>query len=404
MVTLNTASSTSRPRVVVSGFLGLFSTGGATWDYLQYVLALNELGCDVLYLEDTQMWPIYQNQDQESSAKANVDNVGSIMAAFGFADRWAYRDEVSGECFGRSLDEVESFCRTADVLINISCSLSMRDEYRSIPVRILLDSDPMFTQLQCASELNLSQGSPRMQELIDAHNYHFSFGLCLHDARCAAPLCGADWQPTLQPLSLAHWPPMRDKAIDGAYTTVMNWSAAPPLEYAGQTWGQKDIEFRKLMTVPKTLADLKFELTVNVTDESSFPRREIRANRWRLRSPHDTVSHWQDYRQYLQNSRGELSVAKHTYVAAHTGWFSCRTACYLASGRPAVVQDTGWSHALPHGTGLIPFKNLAEAIAGIEAIESDYASHASAAREIAEEFFDGRRVLTDLLRKSGVTL
>lgn len=404
MAVPSNTSPSSGPRVVVSGFLGLFTTGGATWDYLQYALALHQLGCDVLYLEDTRLWPVYQEQQSEPSAQANVESVRSIMASFGLQDRWAYRDEVSGQCFGKPIDEVESFCRTADALINVSCALYMRDEYRDIPVRALIDSDPMFTQLQCANQLNLSQGTPSMQALLDAHTHHFTFGLNLSADDCLTPDCGLTWLPTLQPLSLDHWPQMADAATGGAYTTVMNWKPVPPIEYDGRTWGQKDEEFDKIVDAPQTLPAATFELTVNVTDESRFPRERIAGCGWGIRRPQDTVANWQDYRQYLQGSRGEFSVAKHAYVAARTGWFSCRTACYLASGRPAVVQDTGWSRALPSGMGLIAFDDAAGAIAGIEAIESDYATHAQAARAIAEEFFDGRRVLADLLRKAGVTL
>ena len=126
MAVPSNASPRSGPRVVVSGFLGLFTAGGATWDYLQYVLSLDELGCDVLYVEDTRVWPVYQEHDGAPTAKANVESVRSVMAAFGLEDRWAYRDEVSGECFGRSLDEVESYCRTADALINVSCPVYAR--------------------------------------------------------------------------------------------------------------------------------------------------------------------------------------------------------------------------------------------------------------------------------------
>lgn len=398
------ACVSARPRIVVGGFLGLLPAGGITWDYIQYPVGFAALGCDVFYIEDTRLWPIYQaNEAGKGDCSANVTHLGRVMADFGLSDRWSYRDEVSGLWFGLTEPQVRDICRTADVFVNISCSTYMRDEYRRIPVRVLIDSDPMFTQIQCVTGTALAGGKSVLRELVDAHSHHFTFGQNVHAATCPVPKCGIQWRPTRQPICLPYWRvtdlPTRQ---DTAYTTVMNWSAAAPLQYDGQTWGQKNVEFARLMTVPKDVPDVRLAVAVGQTTGDPFPCEAAKSSGWTVLDPDECVPDWRCYRHFIEQSRGELSIAKETYVKARTGWFSCRSACYLAAGRPVVTQDTGWTDYLPSGTGLLAFRTQDEAVQALKQVEADPKMHARAARQIAEEHFDSNRVLGDLLEQLGV--
>lgn len=405
-MTSRTPRPTDRLRIVVGGFLGLLPVGGVAWDYVQYPAGFAALGHEVYYIEDTRLWPIYQHGADGADCTANVEHLAAVMAAFGLSDRWAYRDEASGQCFGLSEAAVGTICRSADVFVNVSCATVLRDEYRAIPVRVLIDSDPMFTQIQYAAEASLTSSPSGMRGLVDGHTHHFTFGENIGAADCRIPSCGVRWRPTRQPICLEHWPqtPLPD-APDAAYTTLMNWTAAPPLDYEGEQWGQKDVEFRRVIELPRFAAGLPgarpLAVAVGQTLGAPFPVAEAEQAGWRVLDPQRDAPDWQRYRRFIQHSWGELSVAKQTYRKARTGWFSGRSACYLATGRPVIAQDTGWSGYLPSGCGLLAFDDLVGALAALAEVAAAPGKHAHAARGIAEQWFDSDRVLSDLLREVG---
>jgi hypothetical protein len=384
-------------RIVVGGFLGLLPSGGITWDYIQYPLGFASLGHDVFYIEDTRLWPVYQADN--GSCRANVEHLDRVMTAFGLGARWAYRDEVTGKCFGMTAAQVDEVCRSADVFVNVSCSTVLREEYRSIPVRVLIDTDPMFTQIQQETQAGFTAGETGITSLIAGHSHHFTFGENFGAADCLMPVSGVAWKPTRQPVCLDEWT-VSSPPKEAPYTTVMNWSAGKPLSYGGQTWGQKDIEFRRIFDLPRR-ATQRLAVAVGQTMGTRFPADEARASGWQVIDPEVSARDWVAYKRFIEQSAGELSVAKETYVKARTGWFSCRSACYLASARPVVTQDTGWSRHIPSGAGLFAFTSEDEAVEALNEIDSDPERHAAAARGIAEDFFDSRRVLTRLLADAG---
>jgi hypothetical protein len=389
-----------RPRIIVGGFVGLLDAGGVTWDYIQYPLGFAALGCDVYYFEDTGLWPVYQEDNQgKVSCDSNVNRLAAIMDDFGLSERWAYRDAVTGESFGPCSKMLKQICRSADVFVNVSCSTVMRDEYAIIPKRVLIDSDPMFTQIQYATEVALTAGESRMRELIHAHTHHFTFGENIGATDCRIPTCGINWQSTRQPICLDLWPASPvPQSSDAAFTTVMNWSAAPPLEYEGETWGQKNTEFTKLLDLPESLPDMLLAVVVGQTGGTPFPAQLARNHGWQVLDPVEHVPDWRSYRRFIEASSAEFSVAKETYVKARTGWFSCRSACYLAAGRPVIAQDTGWSRFISSGDGLVAFDNFAGAAEGLRRVKSNLPAHARASRRIAEEYFRSDVVLGELLR------
>ena len=390
----------NRLRIVVGGYLGLLPAAGVTWDYVQYPAGFAALGHDVFYVEDTRLWPIYQPEGSDwGDCSAMVSHLASVMEAFGLADRWAYRDEASGRCFGLSEERLRDVCRSADVFVNVSCSTFLRDEYRTIPARALIDTDPMFTQVQYVSQQMFTPGSPGLRELVDAHTHCFTFGESVGRPDCLIPDCGIAWRPTRQPVRLDLWKPAGPVRDGSAYTTLMNWTAGKPLAHGGDTWGQKDVEFHKVFALPSRVPEIPLAVAVGQTGGAGepFPAEEARAAGWRVLDPQASAPDCAGYQSFIAGSRGEFSIAKETYVKARTGWFSCRSACYLAAGRPVVTQDTGWSAHLPVGHGLFAFATLEEAAEALERVEADPATHARAAREVAEEFFDSRRVLARLL-------
>ena len=386
-------------RIIVGGYLGLLRAGGVTWDYVQYPAGFAALGHDVYYVEDTRLWPQY-SADGGSDCAPLVEHLAGVMADFGLASRWAYRDEASGRCFGLSEERVREVCRGADVFVNVSCSTFLRDEYRRIPVRVLLDSDPMFTQVQYETQAGFTPGSPGMRELVAGHTHHLTFGENAGGPGCRMPACGVRWRPTRQPVLLDRWP-VTDLPAGAAFTTLMNWTAARPLDYAGEKWGQKDVEFRKVFDLPRRVPGVKLTAVIGQTTGNPFPAEEARRAGWEVLDPRECADDWRSYREFLGSSAGEFSVAKETYVKARTGWFSCRSACYLAAGRPVVTQDTGWSAFYPTGEGLFAFDDAAGAADALRRVAADPVRHGRAARRIAEEYFDARRVLGDLLRQVG---
>lgn len=393
------SKSSRKPRVIVSGFVGLFPFGGVIWDYVQYVAGFERLGWDVIYLEDTGAWPVYQD---ESDASFNVAHVAAAMEEFGFGDRWAYRDAVSGRCFGLSEAQLAEFCRTADVFLNLSCSATLRDEYARIPVRALVDTDPMFTQIQYLRDESLSGGPSGMRALVENHTHHFTFGTNIGSDACRIPTLGIAWQPTRQPVVLDLWP-VRESPTGSphCYSTVMNWRVVDDLIFEGEQWGQKDVEFMRFLQLPRRVPNIPLGVAVSLTRESLFPVDAVRKAGWMVLDPAVCARDARTYQDFIVASRGEFSVAKETYVKAHTGWFSCRSSCYLAAGRPVVTQDTSWSRTLPTGRGLLAFHDEESAIDALRQVEADPKGHAQAAREIAREYFDSAVVLGEMLAHVG---
>ena len=387
-----------KPRIVVTGFVGLFPFGGVIWDYVQYVAGFAKLGCDVAYLEDTGAWPVYQN---EADASYNVAHVAAALEHFGFADRWAYRDAITGECFGMPETALKAFCRSADIFLNLSCSATLREEYASIPVRALVDTDPMFTQIQYLSDISLDGGPTGMRELIENHTHHFSFGERIGNDGCRIPTLGLQWRPTRQPVVLDYWPASESPNGASCYSTVMNWRVVDDVSFEGERWGQKDVEFMRFLELPRRVPKIPLGVAVSLTPESQFPADAARDAGWRVLDPSVCAHDARSYRDFIAGSRGEFSVAKQTYVKAKTGWFSCRSGCYLAAGRPVVTQDTAWSKQLPAGRGLLAFDDEESAIAALERVESDPRGHSRAAREIANDFFDSDVVLSEMLNHMG---
>lgn len=382
-------------RVVVTGLVATFPLGGVSWDYLAYVDGFRRLGAEVLYLEDTGSW--FYRPEAATYSEDPSANLAYLVAALARIDAadvpWAVRGP-DGTLHGASESTVAAFCRSADLFLNVSGSCWLRDAYRGARRTAYLDTDPGFTQatLQAVERGTASDDQRFSANLVRQHDRFLTFGESIADPGCGVPRCGLAWKPTRQPIVGDRWT-VAPPPPAAAYTTVMSWAhgrAAPVID--GVERAGKDAEMLRFLELPRR-ARLPFELAVG----GAPPRERLVAHGWRVVDAWHCSRTMEVYQDYLRGSRGEWSVAKQVYVVLHSGWFSTRSAAYLASGRPVVAQDTGWSAHYPTGEGLFAFTTLDQALAALVAIEADYPRHAAAARAVAERELDAGRVLVRLL-------
>ena len=393
-----------RLRIIVTGFIGLYPTGGVTWDYIQYPLGLKLLGHDVYYIEDTGQYTTYRITDRAwNDPHDSVEYLKNTMEEFGLAGRWAYRDAFSNTCFGLSLETVLKICSTADVFINVSASSILREEYLKIPKRVLIDSDPMFTQVQTFEDKQfIYEGLEKKKVGILDYNYHFTFGENIGADDCHIPDLNLNWTTTRQPVCLNLWQADEVKNVRKGpkkFTTIMNWSTRSKLNYNNTEWGQKDVEFVRFLAIPKLFTEAEFDIVLSVSADfkKELNPEIIKQQGWKISDPSQTISTAKEYTSFIAASDGEFSVAKETYVKSVSGWFSCRSACYLAAGRPVITQETGWSKYIPVGSGLFSFSDEQSAIYALTEVTNNLEKHSAFAREIANEYFDSGKVLTNLL-------
>ena len=402
-------------KVIVAGLIGRFPVGGNTWAYLQYVLGLKRLGYDVYYLEDSADFLCYDLDLNVTDRKFDycINYLKNVMNAkiIGLANKWALR--VGNECYGMSESEIVNLCKDTELLINVSGSVLVepwvanrwqedgqlnmlsleRNEYKKINKRVFIDTDPGFNQFKVANDPEHKDHGSRS---FASHDVYFTYAENIGAPDCGVPDCGFRWNKTRQPIILDMWPSKIDPSLD-KFTSVMNWSAYKPITYDSQIYGQKDVELRKFIDLPH-FTDQKIELAMS----GGIKPKELLDQGWKLVSgiAKERRDMWA-YQRYIQRSRAEWSVAKNIYVKTRSGWFSERSACYLASAKPVLAQDTCFSKYLPTGEGLIAFSDMDGILNGIDLINSDYIFHCEASRRIAEEYFDSDKVLKELLRQVG---
>ena len=395
-------SSRQRLRIVVTGLAATYPFGGVFWDYMQYVLGLHRLGHDVLYVEDTGKWS-YDPVEQTfvGDAKNNAARLDTSLAALDPALRghWFFRDGA-GTAYGRDWNDVKRFVREADLFLHISASCWMRDEYMACKRLAFIDSDPMYTQGSVPGYLAGTAGDDERDriEMLRRHDVFFTFAENFGRADCRIPQGVFDWQPTRQPIVLSCFESSRVPVASRRrmLTTVASWEPTekgPVLD--GIMYTGKSTEFMRFKHFPRRCA-----LPLEVAMSGPAPYKALRAEGWNVIPAWDVTSDAWLYRSYLANSLAEWSVAKNAYAAGRTGWFSCRSACYLALGVPVVVQDTGFAHAIPTGEGVLAFQTADEAAAAIEQVASDPARHSRAAIEIAREYFSSDKILTSLIERA----
>jgi hypothetical protein len=373
-------------KIICSGYLLRYPLGGFCWHHLQYLIGFKRLGHHVTYVEHSG-WPLScydpSRNDMTSDPTYGLAFVRELFQGAGMGNDWCYVSE-DGAAHGMPREQLGQACHESDLYVNLS-NINWIEELRLCRRRVLVDTDPVFTQIG-----GFGEGGQCSQ-------YHtlFTYGENVHRAGCMMPTGGFNWLPTRQPVVRDLWR-VTPGNCDAPFTTVMSWSAYGERTHGGIVYGQKDREFTHYFDFPRR-TELNLELAVNAPIDV---RNRLAQGGWRIVNPLDVSRTPAEYQSYLTRSAGEFSLAKHGYVVTQCGWFSDRTSGYLASGRPAVVQETGFSRNLPTGKGLLAFRTPDEAARALQSVRDDYAAHCAAARALVDEHFDSDRVLSHLLARS----
>jgi len=363
--------------------------GGHTWVFLQYLLGFRKLGFDVLFLDRLEPEMMSDHETTALEASPNVRYLNEVMRRFGLAEH--YSPSFDGGCIGLPRGQVLNRARASQLLLNVNGFISDEAILDASPLPVYLDIDPGFGQMW--RELELHDPFP-------GHAAYVTIGENIGQPSCELPTCGLDWITTPQPVVLDLWPV---EAGGERFTTIASWRGPfAPIEYGATTYGLRVHEWRQLASLPR-LSSQCFEIALDIDPSDEADVELLRSNSWSLVDPFVVAGDPWTYRAYIQGSKAELMVAKNMYVRSGSGWFSDRSICYLASGKPVLAQETGFTRTYPTGVGLLGFTDLDGALAGVEAINSDYKRHAHAARRLAEDHFDSNTVLTRLLASLGIT-
>ena len=402
--------------VIVSGSMANKpANGGNVWVRMSWVVGLRRLGVDVYFLE--QIAPEACVDDQgaptEFAQSANREFFLRTAQWFGIGDSSALICTESRECAGLGWPQLVEVTKSADVLLNLNGHLTLSDLVSRVRRTVYIDDDPGFAQFWHAD--------PQSRFKIAEHDFYYTIGENIGRPDCLVPTCGLDWRRIRQPVVLDDWPvaPADDCR---RFTTIASWRGPyGPIEYQGRTLGLKCHEFRKVIELPgrvnavlaspatrKRAAGIApgasrvpahFEIALAIHPADGKDLRALVEHGWTIVEPQAVAGDAEAFRRYVQKSTAEFSVAQGVYVDTNSGWFSDRTVRYLASGKPALVQETGFSRRLPSGEGLVAFRTLDQAVDGVKRIICDYGGHCQAARAIAEEYFDSDKVLGRMLEE-----
>ena len=362
-------------KILVSGYLIRKPVAGLAWHYGQYLVGLQRLGHDVLYVEDS--------EDLAGNVDANLGYAQDVFRYLGLRDNWIFYDFHDGVWKGPAAGSAWQALADADVLINVSGSLAMIEWFQKVPVRIFVDTDPVFTQ---AKMMNY----PAWSERCSGHTCLASFGENLNQRGSGIPRDGYVWKITRQPIVLDLWTTRQSPRP--VFTTIMSWKSYAPVQANGALFGVKADTFGPFKSLPnRTSAKLEIALNAEVEVQT-----DLAEHGWGIASAQSISATADRYKQYIQTSFGEFTVAKQAYVESRSGWFSERSACYLASGRPVITQDTGFSTWLDCDRGVLSYRSQEEALEALDSVVGSYEVHAEAARELAG-YFDATLVLQQLL-------
>jgi hypothetical protein len=377
-------------RIIAGSYMVRYPLGGMMSWTLQWLVGLHRLGHEVIFVEKSHYsHSCYNPLTRESGDDCahGLKTVTGLFARHGLNDGFCYVD-FAGNYHGMNREKIGACFRTADLFIDLGTHGAWLEEASDAALRVLVDGEPGYTQIRMEAGLFGESGR---------YDRYFSNGANIGTRHSSAPTAGRDWKPVFNPVVTELFDVVPPPA-GARHSTVMNWQSHAPCEYQGRQYGQKDVEFARFMDLPRHVA-AGMELAVS---GSKIPSAEIKAAGWEMRDAQEVTISYEAYRDYIRACRGEFSVCKNIFVDLHTGWFSDRSAAYLASGRPVVLQDTGFSRHLPTGEGLFAVNDMAEAAAAIAEIEADYGRHARKAREIARDCLDADVILKPFLHETGI--
>jgi hypothetical protein len=397
------------PLAVIAGALANKPfNGGEAWVRLSWVRGMARLGWRVAFLEEIDAATCVDETGRSALPEASVNRrwFDDVVRAFGLDDRstlWCQNRSVTGLCER----DLRDLLRDADLLVNISGNVTAPELLDVCCRRVYVDIDPGYTQLWSATGLAAGR--------LESHHVHVTIGSNIGTDACPIPTNGLHWHHVLPPVVLEDWPafpaascgqPVCETGIASAdttrFTTVATWRGPyGSIDCGGRTLGSKVHQFRAFASLPSRASGC-FEMALAIDRSEHADRNLLAAQGWSVVDPARAAGSVDAFRRYVQGSAAEFSVAQEMYVATDSGWFSDRSTRYLASGRPVLVQDTGFSRTLPVGTGLMTFTTMDEAVAGARSIMEGYPTHAAAARRLAEEYFDSDRVLAGFLERVGL--
>ena len=374
-------------RIALGSYMVRYPLGGMMSWVLQYLRGFDALGHDVYFVESSGYPgscydPELGVMGDDCSTGTRI--VNELLKAHGLGERWCFVD-IDGEHHGLSKAKLDDVLASADLFVDMGTHGAFLERIGPRVRSLLLDGEPGFTQMKLETER-------RHEQSVKHYDSWFTTGRSIASGDSHAPTAGLAWHPVFHPVMASDFE-FCETAPDSSYGTVMNWKSYGRYEFDGIEYGHKDLEFDRFIELPKRV-DAALEIAVSGSD---VPKNRLREQGWRIASAKDATRTYDSFRDYIKATRGEFSVCKNGFVALETGWFSDRSAAFLASGRPVVLQETGFSRHLPTGEGLFAVRNVDEAAAAIDAIESDPGRHMRAAREIACEHLDAPKVLRSFL-------
>jgi hypothetical protein len=378
-------------RIVVGCYMVRYPLGGALSWPLQWLVGFKRLGHDVYMVEKAG----YRQSCFDPSRNIMTDDcafgvaaVRKVLGRFGLEAKFCFVD-ADGIYHGQARAAIEKVFASADLFLDLGTHGAWLPEAAMAGLRVVVDGEPGFRQIKWRKALDSGENLPR-------YDFYYTNGLNIGTAKAKVPELGMEWRHVPNPIVLDLFALRSPPSDDCAFTTVMNWQAHDPLEYGGLAYGQKDVEFAKFLDLPR-----RVKVPMEIAVSGRIPREALAAAGWRVRGAHEVTCTYDSYHDYIGRSRGEFSVCKHVFVATNSGWFSDRSAAYLASGRPVVLEDTGFSDHLPCGRGLFAVRSPSEAASAIGEIVAAKNRHGNWARELAGEYFDTDKVLRRFLDQLG---
>jgi len=375
-------------RIVVGSYVVRFPVGGYLSWVLQWLVGFQRLGHDVYFVEKA-CWPnaCYDpsSDTMGDDCSYGVTMLASLLCRFGLNDRWCFVDAASNY-HGIGRQRIEETLASADLFVDMGTHGSWLPEAADTRVKVFADGDPGYTQMRAISQ----------EEDLGAYDHFYTVGRNVGTDRSTVPTMGKAWRPMFDPVVVDLFP-LRPVLAQAPFTTIMAWQSYGAIEYEGHVYGAKDREFMRFIDLPR-LTSMPMEVALS---GDRVPVERLQAAGWRVENPLAMTATWDRFRDYLAESRGEFTVCKNFYVATNSGFFSDRSAAYLASGRPVVMQDTGLNGHLPCGRGLFAVRSVEEAADAIAQIAGDYDQHSRWAREIAREHLDASAVLRSFLGELG---
>jgi hypothetical protein len=384
----------AKRRIVVLHFVAQMPMAGIAWQALQYLIGLEQLGYEAIYIENHGANPYDPRANSVMMDCAyNVQFLKDSIERFGFAGRWAYWDAINDVYHGMSREQVFQTLKESDALINLCGATRLRDEHMACPVRIMVDTDPVYEQIKYA------KADPAARAYLDAHTHFFTYGENIEGPGWIVPLCGVPWKPTRPPVALQLWP--QAEGAPACFSTIATWeNKGKDIEFQGERYvWSKHVNFLRMLDVPKEAGTC---FTMAMLPPTEAVEAQVTGAGWTLTDPRPVSATIDAYGDFIRSSRGEFTVAKDIYVRPKSGWFSDRSVCYLASGRPVVTMATEFSRFYPVGKGLFDYADKDGALEAIARVNADYPLHAKAARRMAEEFFAADRVVGAMMRDAGL--